>query len=74
MSAYTKEEAQAALVVWKAALNSVASGQSYTIAGRSLTKANLKEIKDMVDWFAAQVEQADRGGKRAVYHIVPMDC
>jgi len=74
MSAYTKEEAQAELVIWKAALKAAASGQSYSVAGRTLNRANLKEIKDMVEWFGQQVNQAERGGRRAVYNIIPMDC
>lgn len=37
------------LTVWQACLTSIATGmQSYSIAGRSMTRANLAEVSDTV--------------------------
>ena len=36
------------------------NGQSYTIAGRSLTRANLKEIRDGITLWASRLKQAEQ--------------
>ena len=41
---YTLEEAQAELELWKRAKRAAATGQSYAIEGRQLTRQNLPLI------------------------------
>ena len=38
----------------------VLNGQSYTIAGRTLTRANLKEISDGITLWASRLKQAEQ--------------
>lgn len=45
MSAYSPQELRDTLALWKQADAAVASSQSYTLAGRSLTRADVAEIR-----------------------------
>lgn len=40
---------------YKTALLTVAGGQSYTINGRTLTRQNLKEIRETIDWLEERI-------------------
>lgn len=46
------------LVLWRNALASVATGQSYSIGGRSLTRADVKECRDMIQWLESRIDAA----------------
>ena len=59
---YTLEEAEAELAVWKNAKRAAATGKSYTIEGRSLTRHNLSEINAEIDRFTAIVDALSGGG------------
>ncbi|MFC4102921.1 DUF6148 family protein [Paenibacillus xanthanilyticus] len=76
-SAWTLEEAQAALGQWKQALMAVSTGQSYTIGGRSLTRASIKDIKDMIDYFANEITKLEAAAQgrsaRRTRQFVPRD-
>jgi hypothetical protein len=52
---YTLEEAREALTAWKAAVNALATSQSYTIGTRTLTRVNLEEARNQVKYFAGIV-------------------
>lgn len=47
--------AQAHLDEWVAADSAVSSGQSYSIDGRSLTRANVADIRDQITYWNNQV-------------------
>ncbi len=49
---YTESEIDAEIVIWKEALSKVASGQSYALRGRSLTRVDSDEICSKIQWFA----------------------
>jgi len=55
----------------------VLSGQSYTIGSRSLTRANLSEIRNAIKELEQQVREletiASGGGHRRAYRITPRD-
>lgn len=53
----------------------ILKGQSYSIGSRSLTRANLKEVQDMISKLEAEVEALESSGttKRAVRRFIPMD-
>jgi hypothetical protein len=54
--------AQAQLNLWIAASAAVAAGQSYSIAGRSLTRVNAGEIREMIDYWETKLARSMRGG------------
>jgi hypothetical protein len=57
MAAFTLAEATAKLTEWKAAETALATGaQSYAIAGRALTRANLREIGERITYYAGWVD------------------
>jgi hypothetical protein len=50
------------LATWKAAQNAIlTSAQSYSIAGRSLTRADLATIKDKVSELEARIARISQG-------------
>jgi hypothetical protein len=66
MAGITLTQAQAHLDAWMAADLAVATGQSYSIAGRSLTRANAAEINKNIEKWEAKVKSLTRGGIRIV--------
>lgn len=64
MPGITLAQAETKLAEWLAADSAVASGQSYTIAGRSLTRAHASEIRSGIIFWDAQVKKLTRGGIR----------
>ena len=65
MAGITQEQADAQLTQWLAALDAIANNQSYTINGRSLTRANLKDVQDQVDYWDKKCKSLDQGGRRS---------
>lgn len=55
----------------------VTTHQSYTIGSRSLTKANLAEIRKQIEYWNDQVARLEniekRGGRNRVFRAVPRD-
>ena len=71
MAGITLAQAQAKLDTYLAAETAVLSGQSYEIAGRRLTRANLAEIQKGVELWNQRVQLLSRrAGGRSVA-IVP---
>lgn len=69
MPGITLEIAQEKLTAYLAALDAVLAGQSYTIAGRSLTRANLTDIQTGIEFWNGKVnalERSEAGKSRAV--------
>lgn len=64
MAGITLAQAEARLTSWLEADEAVASGQSYTIAGRSLTRADAEEIRKNIQFWDRKVKELDRGGIR----------
>lgn len=64
MAGITLAQAETQLASWLAADTAVATGQSYSIGGRSLTRANAKEIRDNIVFWDKQVKRLTRGGIR----------
>ena len=64
MAGITLTDAQTHLDEWMAADIAVAKGQSYTIGGRSLTRANAAEIRANIDYWDGKVTRLTRGGIR----------
>lgn len=70
----TESEITEQLAGWQRALTAVQSGASYTIGGvrngRTLERADLKEIRETIDWLEAKLAQAQSGGKIRVRRVV----
>ena len=50
------------LAEYEAAISAVLQAQSYTIGGRSVTKADLKTLEEGRSKYKAEVANANRGG------------
>lgn len=62
MAGITLSQAESQLATWLAADIAVASGQSYAIAGRSLNRANAREIRENIEYWDRQCKRLSRGG------------
>ncbi len=60
MAGITLAQAQSQLDAWLAASLAVASSQSYSIAGRSLSRADARTIADMVTKWQNEVNRLTR--------------
>ena len=71
----TIDAAKENLQIWLEAQKTVATGQSYKIGTRSLTRASLKEINDMIKYWLNVIEQLEAGVGRGarVLRGVPRD-
>lgn len=77
MAGITLAQAEAQLTVWLEADSKVASGQEYSINGRSLRRSDAKEIRANIDYWDGKVKQLatlaesgqTRRGPRARYLI-----
>ena len=71
------ERAKKHLDAWLTAELEVTTHQSYTIGSRSLTKANLSEIRQQIEYWRNQVARLEniekRGGRNRVFRAVPRD-
>lgn len=63
MAGITLAQAEAQLALYLAAESDILErGQSYAIRGRSLTRADLGEIREGVSYWQGMVERLDRSG------------
>lgn len=71
----TKDTAEQKLKLWLDAENAVALSQSYTIEGRSLTRANLSEIRQMIEYWGNIVDKFDTDNASGIriQRIIPKD-
>jgi hypothetical protein len=69
----TLAEAEEGLATWKAALAAIATGTSYTIGDRQLTRADEEFVVRMIDRYDAEVDRqtAGRGKGARVMRIIP---
>ena len=68
------EEARSTLRMWLEAERAVATGQSYKIGTRSLTRANLADIRESIQFWRREIArlEAKQSGAR-VFRAVPRD-
>ena len=68
------EEARATLRMWLEAERAVVTGQSYRIGTRSLTRANLADIRESIQFWRREIAklEAKHTGAR-VFRAVPRD-
>ncbi len=70
MAGITQTQAETNLTAWLAASEAVALNQSYTIADRTLTRANAAWIENMIKFWDGQVQRLSRTRNRTRY-VVP---
>lgn len=77
MAIFSKELCQKKLNIWLAAEEAVATGQSYQIGTRMLTRADLKQIREEMEYWGKKLAEAEveskTGGRNAMYRFVPRD-
>lgn len=64
MAGITLAQAQAKLDKWLDAEDKVAKGQSYSVDGNSMTRADLNAIRETIDYWEKKVQRLSRGGLR----------
>ncbi|OWA36763.1 hypothetical protein B9G55_01395 [Saccharibacillus sp. O16] len=67
MARYSVEQAREMRDAWLAAEKAVTTGQSYSIAGRSLTRASMGDIRTQLAYWNRMLDEAQRAllGKRS---------
>lgn len=72
-----KERATKHYEAWLEAELAVSTGQSYSIGSRSLTRANLTEIRNQLEYWRKEIEKLDAlanyNGRNRTYRAVPRD-
>lgn len=71
---WTLDEAKESLRIWLEAERAVATGQSYKIGTRSLTRANLSDIAGRIAFWRAEIAKLESGRQGArVMRVIPRD-
>ena len=77
MAIFSKELCRQRLKIWLAAEEAIATGQRYQIEGRSLTRADLYDVRKELEYWAGKLAEAESeeqsGGYIRAYHFVPRD-
>ena len=77
MAGITLETAKRHLDEWLEAEMAVTNAQSYSIGSRSMTKADLAEIRKSIEYWQNKVTQIENikksGGRNRVKRFVPRD-
>ncbi len=72
MAGITLAQAEAQLSSYLTAETAVLNNQSYTIEGRSMTRADLGEIRQGIKFWDTEVKRLSRGGLR-VRGVTPVN-
>lgn len=74
---FPKKICQEKLDTWLKAEDAVATGQSYVIGNRSLSRANLKQIREQIGYWSARLAEAEAAekshGRNRLYRFTPRD-
>ena len=77
MAVFSKELCRQRLKIWLAAEEAIATGQRYQIEGRSLTRADLYDVRKELEYWAGKLAEAKAeekcGGRNRAYRFVPRD-
>lgn len=77
MAIFSKKLCRQKLNTWLAAEEAVATGQSYQMGTRMLTRADLKQIREEMEYWANQLaiveSEEKQNGRNRLYHFVPRD-
>ncbi len=70
MAGITLAQAEAQLALWLAASAAVASGQSYSIKDRSLSRVDASEIRQQIEYWDQWVRQLTPRSRRRTRYVV----
>lgn len=77
MAVFSKELCKKKLDTWLAAEEAVATGQSYQIGNRMLTRADLRQIREQMEYWSGKLVEAEKeekaGGRNRSYRAVFRD-
>ncbi|MCM1295485.1 MAG: DUF6148 family protein [Muribaculaceae bacterium] len=77
MAVFSKKLCQEKLNTWLEAEEAIATGQRYQIGTRMLTRADLKQVREEMEYWAARLAEAEaeekQGGRNRVFRFVPRD-
>lgn len=77
MAIYSVEFCKRKLNTWLAAEEAIATGQRYQIEGRSLTRADLYDVRKEIEFWegklAVAAEEEQYGGRNRVFRAVIRD-
>ncbi len=77
MAIFSKEFCRQRLKLWTDAEAVIATGQRYQIEGRSLTRADLYDVKKEMEYWAGKLAEAEAeeksGGRNQMFHFVARD-
>ncbi|MDQ0153416.1 hypothetical protein J2S20_002136 [Moryella indoligenes] len=77
MAIFSKELCQKKLNTWLKAEEKIATGQHYQIGTRMLTRADLREVRKEIEYWAARLNEAEsaekRRGRNRLFGFVPRD-
>ena len=62
MSVFTLQEIEEQITAFKRALMAISTGQEYSIGNRRMTRADLPEIRNTLDWLAAEKRKIQTQG------------
>ncbi len=72
MAGITAAQAQAKLDGWMAAEDAVMGGQSYSMGSRQLTRADLGQIRESIQYWESKVIRLSQGGGVRVTGATPL--
>ena len=77
MAVFSKKICEQQVNIWLEAERAIATGQSYQIGTRMLTRADLKAVREELEYWAGKLAEAEseeqNGGSIRAYHFVPRD-
>ena len=77
MAVFDTELCKRKLETWLLAEERVAAGQCYQIGTRMLTRADLKQIREQMEYWARKLSEAEAeeraGGRSRLYRFLPRD-
>lgn len=77
MAVFSKKICEQQVNIWLEAERAIATGQSYQIGTRMLTRADLKAAREELEYWAGKLTEADAeekcGGRNRAYRFVPRD-
>lgn len=77
MAIYSKEYCRKRLQIWLAAEEAISTGQRYQIDDRSLTRADLYDVRKEIEFWegrlAVAAAEEQHGGRIRAFRFVPRD-
>jgi hypothetical protein len=63
MAGITLTQAESQLTQWLACLDAISTSQTYSIAGRSMSRANLSDVHEQIEYWDRKVKRLSASGK-----------